>query len=1010
MTQNSDNQLPWWESVQKILDSKLTSWGIPGIFVAIAADHAKNSRWHEFKILMGIAALAWIIIRIGSKLLPFFDRFLDWFFTTQIPKWWARVTDRCEAEYFARQIAECREYQGRGFSGEGLDLENVFVPLGFDSEMPVYNPQDAVPLDDRELEQETDSESVATSQRIPSFTQQNTEIGFLLQGITQKKSAWRRLVILGAPGSGKTTLLRHITLLFALRKQSKLSRGLPHLIPILLRLRNVTPLIIKDTGAEEVPQTSLAEVIATSIPDEPSKTQQWQQWFEKRLNAAKCLVMLDGLDEIADEGQRRQVSNWVYQQLRHYKNRLPFILSSRPQAYQQAPLRDASSYFVRSFNTQQRNEFLFNWYFNLEKRSDSGGQSERQLKRKAELKKSELVRQIDAVPSLRLMAKNPLLLALIIKTYKQKTSLSPTQHGLYKQVCEVLLQGRQIPGGSSRYPLNPAQKQEALQALALEMSKQRVLQFTLNEKHKDSNVYQATELIHQELAQMSATIALTPQQFIEKDDLGVRELLCDRQQEKLYEFAHRTFQEYLTSVELTKTEHEAYLLDQVLVGDEKQLDWWRQSILFYAAQVKVDRLIQKALDQPTVPTLTLAYECIQNSLKVSPEQRQALLTKVEEGLNSEDVEEFKLAAKVQLEKRLYALNQDCFAGSSEEEPRQPITIAEDGRVIWDGQVLDETEISEAEYRLFCLETNKPRIELDNLGFVEGNQFCAWLSQKTRARFGEEGICYRRATPQDFAQSQQTPSEFRLVRFRVPEQYQQLADFLAAGRWEEADQETCCVMLQVAEREKQGYLHIEDLHKFPCEDFQMLDKLWVQFSKGDFGFSVQKKIWLEEGGWLAEERKASWWAELLPKRLIRRLFSKGKSVEIIRIETILSFASRVGWMKKRDGRLPPGHFPFPRWSKDGNRWMREMGDLGDLDWVHQVHQEILGEVDQVHQEILGEVSGEVEDGLRLGTWYTLEGNTVDTLIGYVGWNTRLGTLIGYVELGVFLFSRAKTCNL
>ena len=176
MSQSSDNQPPWWESVQKILDNKLASWGIPGIFVAIAADHAKNYRWHEFTILMGIAVLAGIIIRIGSKVLPYFDRFLDWLLATQIPKWWARLTDRCEAEYFDRQIAECREYQGRGFSGEGLDLENVFVPLGFNSEIPVYNPQDTVPLDDTELELETASESVATSQRIPSFTQQNRPV------------------------------------------------------------------------------------------------------------------------------------------------------------------------------------------------------------------------------------------------------------------------------------------------------------------------------------------------------------------------------------------------------------------------------------------------------------------------------------------------------------------------------------------------------------------------------------------------------------------------------------------------------------------------------------------------------------------------------------------------------------------------------------------------------------------------------------------------------------------
>ncbi|MDJ0903138.1 MAG: GUN4 domain-containing protein [Xenococcus sp. MO_188.B8] len=429
------------------------------------------------------------------------------------------------------------------------------------------------------------------------------------------------------------------------------------------------------------------------------------------------------------------------------------------------------------------------------------------------------------------------------------------------------------------------------------MSKQKVLQFTLNE-HQDSNVYQANKLIEQELAQMSANIALTPQQFIEKDDVGVRELMCDRQQEKLYEFAHRTFQEYLTSVELTKPEHEAYLLDKVMVGNEKLLDWWRQTILFYAAQVKVDNLIQKALAKPTVPTLTLAYECMQNSLKVSREQRQALLTKVEEGLNSEDVEEFKLAAGVQLEKRLYDLNKDCFAGSSEEETSPPITIAEDGSITWYGQVIDKTEISEAEYRLFCLETNNrsqtANFEPVNLGFAEGNQFCAWLSQKTRARFGEEGICYRRANPQD--QPQKTPSAFHLMRFRVPERYQVLADLLAAGRWQKADEETFRVMLQVAEREEEGYLRDDDLLRFPCDDLQVIDKLWVQFSDSKFGFSVQKQIWLEVGGWLAGERRTGW-SDQLPTPLIRGVSLLGvriKNREVIE-ETERTFMSEVGWM-------------------------------------------------------------------------------------------------------------------
>jgi predicted NACHT family NTPase len=638
MIQSSHQPPVWWESVQKFLDNKLVGWGIPGIFVGIAADHAnKDARWQDCAFLMAIAALAWIIIKIGSKILPYFEQWLDWVFATQIPQGWARMTDRWEAEYFAQLVADCQEYQGRGFSGEGLDLETVFVPLKFNAEAPTYNPQDPIPPDDREAE--SPREAVPASDRnLREVTQPEVEIGVLLQGITPRKSTWRRLVILGAPGSGKSTLLRHITLLFALRKQSQLSRGLPPLVPVLLRLREMAPWIVQETPSGSVPQTSLAEVIVKSIRDESPTT---RRWFERRLHAGKCLVMLDGLDEIADDVQRQQVSAWVYAQLERYQHQLPFILTSRPQAYKQAPLRDTSSYFVQAFTTQQRQTFLLSWYFNLEKRRHSSSQSDRQLKRNAESKVSELGRQIDAVPSLRLMATNPLLLALIIHTYKQKTSLSPTQAGLYKQVCEVLLQGRQTAGGATRYPLKPEQKQEALQALALEMSKRQVLQFTLDERKQEQTIYVASGLLQDELAQMfAAGSGLTPKAFIEKDDMGVRELLSDRQQENVYEFAHRTFQEYLTAVELTKAEHESYLLDEVLAGDAQHLDWWRQTILFYAGQVKVDALIQKALAQPTVATLTLAYECMQNSLKVSPEQRQALLTKVEQGLRSPDLEVF----------------------------------------------------------------------------------------------------------------------------------------------------------------------------------------------------------------------------------------------------------------------------------------------------------------------------------------------------------------------------------
>ncbi|MFM7368408.1 MAG: GUN4 domain-containing protein, partial [Sphaerospermopsis kisseleviana] len=78
-------------------------------------------------------------------------------------------------------------------------------------------------------------------------------------------------------------------------------------------------------------------------------------------------------------------------------------------------------------------------------------------------------------------------------------------------------------------------------------------------------------------------------------------------------------------------------------------------------------------------------------------------------------------------------------------------------------------------------------------------------------------------------------------------YSKLRDLLKAGKWEEADDETLRVMLTVAKREKVGWLDVKNIDNFPCADLRTIDKLWVKYSNGRFGFSVQKRIYQGLGG-------------------------------------------------------------------------------------------------------------------------------------------------------------------
>jgi GUN4-like len=77
-------------------------------------------------------------------------------------------------------------------------------------------------------------------------------------------------------------------------------------------------------------------------------------------------------------------------------------------------------------------------------------------------------------------------------------------------------------------------------------------------------------------------------------------------------------------------------------------------------------------------------------------------------------------------------------------------------------------------------------------------------------------------------------------------YRPLEKLLAAGKWQEADKETARMTLIIANREKEGWLRLEDISNIPCEDLRTIDKLWVTYSHGRFGFSVQNEIYTSLG--------------------------------------------------------------------------------------------------------------------------------------------------------------------
>jgi GUN4-like/NACHT domain len=89
-------------------------------------------------------------------------------------------------------------------------------------------------------------------------------------------------------------------------------------------------------------------------------------------------------------------------------------------------------------------------------------------------------------------------------------------------------------------------------------------------------------------------------------------------------------------------------------------------------------------------------------------------------------------------------------------------------------------------------------------------------------------------------------------------HQVLKEYLMQQQWSAADQETYRLMITTVGKTEGEWFTEEDLKKFPCEELRTIDGLWVKYSDGKFGFSIQKKLYLECGGTLdGKYHEGSW---------------------------------------------------------------------------------------------------------------------------------------------------------
>ncbi len=518
--------------------------------------------------------------------------------------------------------------------------------------------------------------------------------------------AYRCLAILGPPGCGKSTLLQHLALTFAGGRQRRFERRCQARLPILLALRDQAAAV-----AALAPPT-LAELVSAIETRETGSPP--AGWFERQLRRGRCLVLLDGLDEVADRERRGAMATWIDRQVRLYGG-CRFLVTCRPQGYRTNPLHQATCLEMQPFTFGQVDCFVRGWYAAHEALSsapDETAADSSVAQSSAEARGEDLVRRLRQSPALVALAVHPLLLTMIVISHRYRGRLPERRADLYAEICEVLLGRWQSAEGLSQ-PLAAPQLRGVLQVLAFHM---------MQTQKREIATAEVRGVVGRALLELAVPGGVSPDELLRGVEKGSG-LLLEREA-GLYSFTHLTFQEYLAARHVV--EHLGAVAVLGHVGDP----WWHETLRLMSAQSDATELVHTCLEEhgASIEALTLANECLHEAPAVDPEVRRRLEHRLIDGLEAAEPAHRRLAAEVMLSLRL----------------RRLLRVS-------DGVEIDPEYLSCAEYQLFlddklaAEQAHQPdhwttghfprgaaRRPVTGVRHSDAEAFCAWLGERTRA--------------------------------------------------------------------------------------------------------------------------------------------------------------------------------------------------------------------------------------------------------------------------------------
>ncbi|NDJ54987.1 MAG: SUMF1/EgtB/PvdO family nonheme iron enzyme [Chloroflexi bacterium] len=391
----------------------------------------------------------------------------------------------------------------------------------------------------------------------------------------------QRLMVLGDPGSGKSSMLNYLTIILAgarlypdvglLKRLSVEGRdGIQSrewtepLLPVVIQVRELAGSIPVEAehGSSELVWAYIVDYLkAHDLGD-------YAQELRRMLRGGGCLVMFDGLDEVALTEQRRVIREAIDDFTLEYE-RTKFLATCRVLSYTDNEWRLSTYHPVTlaPLNRQAQIAFIDNWFSTLARLNYDDPRRTAALSGSLRAASEELPK----------MSGNPMLLTLMAVVHTGRGELPHQRARLYQLCVQSLL--FQWQRQQRNLPSNPILDQIS--------DRQELLITGLSEiafqAHQDQGREQGEAYIGQPMVIDRLARALN-------DDYGLAKQVCDYIEERAglllgkgsnargerqFAFPHRGFQEFLAARHIVADRHYARRVHQLA----EEGDHWHETLL-----------------------------------------------------------------------------------------------------------------------------------------------------------------------------------------------------------------------------------------------------------------------------------------------------------------------------------------------------------------------------------------------------------------------------------------------